>query len=102
MILRFNQFIAESDTYDNKFVGKSDKTNWSQEDIDFIESVKLEPFTEKEIENIKNLYSERFKEREDLIVEDYWWLCDGFEQVESWLKDRYNTKINKRVYHDVP
>lgn len=69
MILRFNQFIAESDTYDNKFVGKSDKTNWSQEDIDFIEGVKVEPFTEKEIEIIKNLYSERFKEREDLIVE---------------------------------
>lgn len=24
-------------------------------------------------------------------ISDYWWLCDGFEQVESWLKDRYNT-----------
>lgn len=24
-------------------------------------------------------------------MSDYWWLCDGFEQVEFWLKDRYNT-----------
>lgn len=69
MILRFNQYVVESSGYDNKFVGNSDKANWSQEDIDFIESVKAEPFTETEIETIKNLYSEKIKNREDLTIE---------------------------------
>ena len=104
MILRFNQFIAESDTYDNKFVGKSDKTNWSREDIDFIEGVKVEPFTEKEIEIIKNLYSERFKEREDLIVEvkPYSLFSDDIDRISIDIyikrKGRKKPELNSTTF----
>lgn len=104
MILRFNQFIAESDTYDNKFVGKSDKTNWSQEDIDFIEGVKVEPFKEKEIEIIKNLYSERFKEREDLIVEvkPYSLFSDDIDKISIDIyikrKGRKKPELNSTTF----
>ena len=57
MILAFNQFIKESENYDNKFVGKSDKANWSEEDLEYINSVKPIPFTEMEMDIIDELFS---------------------------------------------
>jgi hypothetical protein len=57
MILRFDKFIKESENYDNKFVGNSNKSNWSEEDTEYIETVMPINFTDKEVSAIKNIFS---------------------------------------------
>lgn len=41
--------------------------------------------------NIRALEDEYFmiQKVRDSKMEDWWWLCDGFEQVVAWLKDYY-------------
>lgn len=66
--------------------------------------VKIEPFTEKEIETIKNLYSERFEEREDLIIEvkPYSLFSDNIDKISIDIyikrKRRKKPELNSTTF----
>lgn len=69
-IKKWNNFdpISES-SYDNKFIGKSDKSNWSDDDKNYLDDAKIEPFSDYEFRVIKEVHENLYPNRNDLIVE---------------------------------
>ena len=75
--------IFESD-YDNKFVGKSDKSNWADDDKNYLDDVKIESFSNYEFVVIKEFYENRYPDRKDLIVEvkPYRLFSESIDKIE--------------------
>lgn len=75
--------IFESD-YDNKFVGKSDKSNWADDDKNYLDDVKIESFSNYEFGVIKEFYENRYPDRKDLIVEvkPYRLFSESIDKIE--------------------
>jgi len=99
--IKTNEGLFES-SYDNKYIGKSDKSNWSDDDKEFLDDVKIEAFSDYEFKEIEKLLGTI--DRKDLTVEvkPYRLFSDSIDKIEINIfiskKGRKKTVLNSAEF----